>query len=148
LTAEEAIRILNLRPHPKEYGYFRETYRSTDSTAIYFLVTAEGMSEMHRLTSDELFHFYAGAPAEILLLDSNERISNVKILGPDVSAGQTLQLVIPKGLWQGMRTTGDFTLIGCTVAPPFEYESYEAGDRAELIKQFPACANMITKLTK
>jgi len=148
MTAQDVIRMLQLQPHPKEYGYFRETYRSSFSTAIYFLVTKEGMSEMHRLTSDEVFHFYTGAPAEVLLLDPNEQISSVTTLGSDLEAGQAPQLVIPKGIWQGLRTTGEFTLIGCTVAPPFEYKNYEAGNRDELIKRFPAYADRIMHLTK
>jgi uncharacterized protein len=84
----------------------------------------------------------------MLLLDSNESSSRTVHLGSNLAAGEQPQLIIPKGVWQGMRTTGDFTLVGCTVSPPFRYEDYEAGNRADLIRQFPAYKDLIKRLTR
>jgi uncharacterized protein len=153
MTADEVIRILRLQPHPKENGFYRETYRSDQlagshsySTAIYFLLKSDGSSEMHRLKSDEVFHFYFGAPAEMLVLKSDGQGEIVR-LGNRLEAGETPQLVVPRGCWQGMRSTGEFTLLGTTVAPGFEYEDYESGNREELTQNYPDFADLIRKLT-
>jgi len=158
MTAEEIIRKLKLQPHPREEGFFLETYRCSDkipcydgershSTAIVFLLTAAGFSEMHRLRSDEIFHFYLGSPAEMLLLDSGGE-GRVLRLGSDLTGGESPQIVVPRGTWQGMRTTGDLTLFGCTVSPGFDYSDYETGNRDELIRQYPAFADLIRQLTR
>ncbi len=155
MTADEVIELLHLQPHPKEDGFFLETYRSekrypnshSASTAIYFLLKAGGFSEMHRLQSDEIFHFYLGSPAELLLLYSNGE-GTVERLGIRLEAGERPQIVVPAGAWQGWRTTGEFTLMGCTVAPGFEYADYESGNHQELIVQYPQFADLIRQLTK
>ena len=103
---------------------------------------------MHRLKSDEIFHFYAGDPAEILLLDSNESNSSKAIIGNNLLANQTPQLVIPRGTWQGMRTLGEWTLLGCTVSPGFEYADYESGRRRELVGRYPEFRELIEALTE
>ena len=119
LTVEALRRILGLVPHPVEGGYFTETYRSADqipaaalpagyaaaraaSTAIYYLLTPDTFSAMHRLASDEIFHFYLGDPVEMLHLhpDGTHRIV---VIGPDLEAGQRPQLVVPRHTWQGAR---------------------------------------------
>ena len=119
LTADKIIALLNLKPHPEEGGYFVETYRSSETisekalpsrykgvrsfgTAIYYLLTPETFSTMHRLQSDEIFHFYLGDPVEMLQLwpDGSGRIL---ILGTDIMNGMKPQVVIPKGVWQGAR---------------------------------------------
>jgi predicted cupin superfamily sugar epimerase len=160
MTADELIHILKLQPHPRENGFFRETYRSDEiilapskystprsySTAIYFLLKSGGFSEMHRLQSDEIFHFYFGAPVEMLLLKSSGEGEIIHI-GNRLELGETPQVVVPRGCWQGMRSTGDFTLLGTTVAPGFDYSDYESGNREELISQYPAFADLIRKLT-
>ena len=164
MTAEEVIRLLKLQPHPKERGYFVETYRSADkvsweslsgryegtrvySTAIFFLLKKGSFSEMHRLRSDEIFHFYLGSPAEILLLhpDGNGVLER---LGNNLEAEESPQIVVPRGTWQGIRTTGDFTLMGTTVAPGFEYSDYESGNREELVAKYPQFAYLIGQLTQ
>ncbi len=101
---------------------------------------------MHRLHSDEIFHFYRGAPAEMLLL-KNHGHGEIIHIGAAYERGEVPQVVVPRGCWQGMRTTEDFTLLGTTVAPGFEYSDYETGNRAELISQYPAFADFIRKLT-
>lgn len=163
MTADEIIRLLKLQPHPKERGFFVETYRSSDrvswdalsgrydgtrvySTAIYFLLKQGSFSEMHRLRSDELFHYYAGAPAEILLLHSSGNGELLR-LGNKLEVEEKPQIVVPRGTWQGLRTTGEYTLMGTTVAPGFEYSDYETGNRDDLIAQYPAFAALIRELT-
>jgi predicted cupin superfamily sugar epimerase len=146
MKTQQIIDLLQLKPHPKERGYFTETYRSRFSTAIYFLLTAEGFSEMHRLKSDEVFHFYNGASAELLLLMPDGKGELLKF-GNSIDRGERPQIVIPAGSWQGMRTTGEYTLLGCTVSPAFEYADYEKGSRKELIQRYPEFAEKIKQLT-
>lgn len=156
LGAEEVIRRLGLAPHPREGGYFVETYRSTErhgerslSTAIYYLLTARTFSEMHRLTGDEVFHFYAGDPAEMLLLapgGAGEKVT----LGADLLAGERPQVVVPGGVWQGTRLLpgGRFALLGTTMAPGFDPSDYETGDRDALEREFPAFSAAIRARTR
>jgi len=165
LSADELIRHFDLTPHPKEGGYFRETYRSTEiypsaalppryegarsaGTAIYYLLTPTTFSAMHRLKSDEIFHFYLGSPLRMLQL-SPEGTGRTLVLGPDISAGQQLQVVVPRGVWQGslLEPGGDFALVGCTVAPGFDYADYEGGDRSLLLARYPEFADLIRRLT-
>jgi predicted cupin superfamily sugar epimerase len=164
-TADELIRHLGLAPHPKEGGFFRETYRADDawpesalparygsarraSTAIYYLLTPTTFSALHLLQSDEVFHHYLGSPVRMLQLlpDGSGR---TVVLGPDVLAGQQVQVVVPRGVWQGslLEAGSDFALLGCTVAPGFEYADYEGGSRHKLCAQYPAFAGMIARLT-
>jgi predicted cupin superfamily sugar epimerase len=164
-TTDELIRHLNLRPHPKEGGHFCETYRSADmwpaaalpsrygsdrraSTAIYYLLTKTTFSALHRLQSDEVFHFYLGSPVQMLQLWPDGTGRTV-ILGPDVLAGQQLQVVVPHGVWQGslLAPGGDFALLGCTVAPGFEYADYETGRRDALLSRYPEFAELIGRLS-
>jgi predicted cupin superfamily sugar epimerase len=156
LTAKQLIDALNLRPHPCEGGYFRETYRSarlvaggkSASTAIYYLLTPDTFSVLHQLPTDEVFHFYLGDPVRMLQLwpDGSGRIET---LGTDVGAGQHPQLVVPAGVWQGslLAAGGSFALLGATVAPDFDFADYEAGDRVALLRHYPSFAELITKLT-
>ncbi len=165
LTAEEVIRRLQLQPHPREGGYFRETYRSTlsitssalphdyegdrrASTAIYYLLTPDTVSELHRLPTDEVFHFYAGDPVEMLQLHPDGQGQIIR-LGNDLAAGDAPQVLAPGNVWQGSRLApdGKWALLGCTVAPGFEFADYTSGRRAELAAQFPAHTEMITALT-
>ena len=163
LTADAIIQHLGLQPHPKEGGYFRETYRAAESyaspparyigtrsasTAIYYLLTPTTFSALHRLQTDEIFHFYLGAPMRMLQLHPDGTTRTV-VLGPNLLAGQQLQVVVPRGVWQGslLEPGGSFALVGCTVAPGFEYVDYEAGDRASLTAQYPEQAELIRRLT-
>ena len=162
-TADQLIRHLGLQPHPKEGGYFHETYRAADSyadptryvgprcasTAIYYLLTPNTFSALHRQQTDEVFHFYLGSPVRMLQLDPDGQGRSI-VLGPDVLNGQQLQFVVPRGVWQGslLEPGGDFALLGCTVAPGFEYVDYESGDRQTLMRQYPTFAELIHKLTQ
>ncbi|MCI0464757.1 MAG: cupin domain-containing protein [Gemmataceae bacterium] len=164
-TADELIRLLQLQPHPREGGYFRETYRAAEgypaaalpqrygsprsaSTAIYYLLTPGTCSALHRLATDEVFHFYLGSPVRMLQLLPDGQGREI-ILGPDLLRGQSPQVVVPRGVWQGslLEPGGDFALLGCTVAPGFDYSDYEGGSRESLLARYPAFADLITRLT-
>ena len=128
LTARSVIEVLALEPHP-EGGWYRETFRDrpdrgrAKSTAIYFLLEAGKISAWHRIDAAELWHWYAGAPLELTVAGTGR--AQVTVLGTDLAAGQRPQCVIPADAWQTSRTLGEWTLVGCTVAPGFEFEHFE-----------------------
>ena len=147
MTADEVKKLLGLAPHPREGGWYVRTYEAAEmvslprydgprrtGTAIYYLLERETFSEMHRLKSDEVFHFYAGDAVEMLQLRD----------------GHAGEMVVRHGVWQGsrLRAGGKWALLGCTVSPGFEFEDYEAGDRAELMGLWPEFAEMIAELTR
>jgi uncharacterized protein len=160
LSSSDVIRIMKLQPHPVEGGYFRETHRTRGlleafggersiGTAIYYLLTADTVSEMHLLPGDEIFHFYLGDPLETLMLLPDGG-SATHVLGPDLLSGQFPQLVVPGGVWQGShRLAGPhgYTLIGATMAPGFDYRDYTTGRRGDLATKWPDRSELITKLT-
>ena len=130
LTATEVIRMLDLKPHP-EGGHFRETFRDARqvgdgraaSTAIYFLLGRGERSHWHRVDAVEIWHYYAGAPLRLSVVDgATEQIFR---LGPDIHADETPQVTVPARAWQAAETLGDWTLVGCTVAPGFEFAKFE-----------------------
>ena len=157
-TAEELIRFLRLQPLPREGGWYRETHRSSRqfpgivraaSTAIYYLLTPDTCSALHRLPTDEVFHFYLGHPVEMLQLGPNsEDGGRIVMLGADLFAGQVVQTVVPAGVWQGsiLQGGGAFALMGTTMAPGFDFADYEAAERAALTAAFPAFAERIARL--
>jgi predicted cupin superfamily sugar epimerase len=118
-------------------------------TAIYYLLEAGTFSEMHVLDSDEMFHFYLGDPVEMLQLHPDGS-SAVITLGPDLQAGQQVQLVVPAGVWQGTRLVGDgkMALLGCNVNPGFDFADYRSGSYAELAEKWQAEAERIKALTR
>jgi len=165
LTASQVRKSLGLEPLPLEGGFFAETYRSAGdleetarsglcggprrlATAIYYLLTPESGSALHRLASDEVFHFYLGDPAEMLLLRPDGS-GEVILLGQDLESGQRPQVVVPGGTWQGCRLCdgGGFALLGCTVSPGFEREDCEHGDQAALMRAYPAYSDRILALS-
>lgn len=128
MTAEEIIARLGLQPHP-EGGYYREMFRAADtprgaSTAIYFLLKSGERSHWHRVDADEIWHHYAGAPLELSLSADGHRTNNVR-LGIDFEIGELPQAVVPRRVWQAARSLGHWTLVGCTVAPAFEFSGFE-----------------------
>jgi uncharacterized protein len=166
VTADQLREWLGLRPHPAEGGYFVETYRSADripaatlparyggdrvlGTCIYYLLTPETFSAMHRLASDEIFHFYLGDPVEMLQL-SPDGTGRVLALGHDLANGMRPQVVVPRGVWQGSRLVpgGRFALLGTTVAPGFEYADYEHARRDDLVWVYPDFRDHILALTR
>ena len=131
LTAEDIIRLLDLKPHP-EGGHFRETFRDTRqvesglaaSTAIYFLLARGERSHRHRVDAVEIWHWHAGAPLELEITQSEGLIERVT-LGNDLASGQRPQGAVPAQAWQAAQSLGDWTLCGCTVAPGFEFSGFE-----------------------
>jgi predicted cupin superfamily sugar epimerase len=118
------------------------------STAIYYLLTPATFSALHRLATDEVFHFYAGDPVRMLQLFPDGAGDTI-VLGPDVARGQQPQVVVPRGVWKGslLEPTGAYALLGCTVAPGFDYADYQSGRRDELLATYPAFADLIGRLT-
>jgi predicted cupin superfamily sugar epimerase len=147
VTAEEVIAHLKLAPLLGEGGFYRETHRSAHSTAIYFLLTPESHSRLHRLTGPEVYHFYLGDPVEMLLL-SGDGSGEVVTLGPDLATGQRLQHIVPGGVWQGSRVVpgGRWALLGTTMAPPFEFADFTLGDVETLAASYGQFAELIRVL--
>lgn len=130
MTADEVVRALGLTRHP-EGGYFRETYRHLPSgggrgamTAIYFLLPAGERSAWHRVDADEMWHHYAGAPLRLEIAVKGRAAELVR-LGPDLASGQRPQALVPAHAWQSAESEGAWTLVGCTVAPAFEFAGFE-----------------------
>ena len=167
MTADELKKLLHLEPHPREGGWFRQTWKSAETipqsalpahryngpraagTAIYYLLEPGNFSEMHKLASDEVFHFYLGDPVEMLQLwpdGSGRRV----VLGQNIADGQLLQTVVPQGVWQGTRLIGpgQLALLGCTVSPGFDYADYASASRDDLTRSWPDWKEMIAGLTR
>jgi uncharacterized protein len=131
LTAAEIIKLLELKPHP-EGGYYRETWRDTRlleggraaSSLIYFLLGAGDVSDWHRVDAAEVWHWYAGAPL-VITVSANGHDAEAHHLGPDLLARQRPQFVVPKDWWQTATSLGAWTLVGCTVAPAFDFAGFE-----------------------
>lgn len=129
MTAAEIIALLHLKPHP-EGGHYRETFRDprevegrSVGTAIYFLLAEGEASRWHFIDSAELWHFYDGAPLELDVAEGERR--RTVVLGSDLAAGQRPQAVVRAGAWQAARSLGAWTLVGCTVAPGFDFAAFE-----------------------
>jgi len=165
ITVEEIITMFGLIPHP-EGGYYRETYRSVETipdnvlpnrykgdrtygTAIYYLLTPDTFSALHRLKTDEVYHFYLGAPVEMLQLLPGGSGRVIK-LGNEIKTGMHLQVAVSRGMWQGSRLIrgGKYALLGATVAPGFEFTDLEIGHRDELLQFYPQFQDLIVDLTK
>ena len=165
-TADDIKRLLGLEPHPAEGGFFAETYRAAESlaadalparyraarnlsTAIYYLLTPDSFSAMHRLASDEVFHFNLGDPVEMLQLHPDGH-GDMVTLGTDLAAGMRPQAVVAAGVWQGSRLNsgGRCALLGTTVAPGFAFEDYEHGSRDALAATYPGFADRVRALTR
>ena len=129
-SVEEIVAILDLSRHP-EGGYFKETFRDqahhqgrAHSTAIYYLLGAGDRSAWHRVDAVEVWHHYAGASLEMRLSEDGIAAETL-VLGPDILAGESHQVMVPRGCWQTAVSLGDWTLVGCTVAPGFEFAGFE-----------------------
>lgn len=164
MNAEYWIEKLKLEAHP-EGGYFRQTYKSdlligrealpgfsgarTASTAIYFLLEGENFSAFHRLRSDELWHFYAGSALAVHVIEPAGSYSSI-LLGSDPEAGQTFQAEVRAGCWFASHVADwkSWALVGCTVAPGFEFADFEMARREELIAQYPQHREVIRCLTR
>jgi predicted cupin superfamily sugar epimerase len=164
MTAEEIKTLLRLRAHPMEGGFFRRTYTSELSveverhgqqvrrpagTTIYYLLEPGTFSEMHKLSSDEIFHFYLGDPVEMLQLWPGGKTKTV-VLGHDLAAGQHVQLTVPADVWQGTQLIGDgqVALLGCSVYPGFDFKDYVRGTYSALSEGWPSEAERLRALTR
>ena len=124
MSAPEIVKLLEMQPHP-EGGYYKETFRDDASTAIYYLLEAGDHSHWHRVHgSSEIWHHYAGGPLA-LTLSSNGHDAEAHRLGKNIDAGEKPQLVVPAGWWQTAESLGHWTLVGCTVAPGFDFKNFE-----------------------
>jgi len=165
VPAARIIDMLELEPLPQEGGYFRETHRCEWNapasalpadygaarplgSAIYYLITADCCSRMHRLPGSELFHFYLGDPVEMLQLHADGSGGRV-LIGNQLADGSRPQVMVPGGSWQGARVAagGEFALMGTTMAPGFDFADFEAGARSILQAGWPDHAELIEALT-
>ena len=178
VTAKQLIEHLKLEPLPVEGGYFRQTYRSDETlarsalparypservfgTAIYYLLSDEPdcFSALHRLPTEEIYHFYLGDPVELLLLHPDGPSERV-VLGPEIFGGQRVQFAVPRGVWQGSRLIprlrqgsggqagGRWALLGTTMAPGYDPSDFEGGERDALVQRYPQEADLIRGLTR
>jgi predicted cupin superfamily sugar epimerase len=164
-SSDDFIRLHNLVPHP-EGGYYRQTYRSEEllpgstlphrynggnrpySTAIYYLLREGERSRLHRLASDEVWHFYSGGALTIAEIHPNGRVAEA-VLGPNPIMGQQQQYVVRAGTWFGAypHSGAAYSFVGCTVAPGFDFADFEMGERQQLMKEFPSAREVIERLT-
>lgn len=164
-TAAQVAAELKLQPHP-EGGYFKEVYRSDEelaseslparyneakrfSTSIYYLITADTFSAMHRLKSDETLHYYSGDTALVFMIHPDGRAEEI-LMGNNILHAERPQIVVPRQVWFGIKVveTGEYTLTGTTVAPGFEFSDFEMGKRESLIRQYPEHAEKIRLFTR
>lgn len=164
-TAKDLIQHLGLLPHP-EGGYYRETYRSdlilraeglpkefrgnrSASTAIYFLIEKNNFSALHRIKSDETWHFYVGDPLEVIEINEKGELKKTNI-GSGLERGELFQYTVKANTWFGSRVLegGEFSLVGCTVAPGFDFQDFEMAKREQLILQFPEWEKIISHMTR
>lgn len=165
IPIKELIEKLELQPHP-EGGYFKETYRSIGeidksnlcpeydgkrnySTCIYFLMTSNNFSAFHKVNQDEIWHFYEGSPIRLHVISEDGIYSEYKI-GRDFSKGEVPQLVVTGGHWFAAEVQNEdsYSLVGCTVAPGFDFVDFNLPSRADLVSKYPQHKNLITRLTR
>lgn len=138
---KEIIKNLNLLPHP-EGGFFKETYRSEDSTAIFYLLNKNSKSSFHRIKADEIWHFYEGKALLVVEILPSGKVQETRLCGTHP------QHIVRGGTWFGayLPEDSDFALVGCTVAPAFKYEDFEIGKKSELLQLFPEATSWIELL--
>lgn len=165
-AAGQIIEFFGMKPLPHEGGYYVETYRARHkigeaappdkhagernlATAILYLITPDTFSALHRIMSDEIFHFYLGDPVAMLQLHPDGSSEDVT-LGRDILNGQRVQVMVPANTWQGcfLNEGGRFALMGTTVAPGFESADFELAKRAQLLEQYPSQRDLIVRLTR
>lgn len=160
VDTESLVEKLGLQPHP-EGGFFAESYRSADTTtglpgrfsgernfatAIYFLLRAGEKNRLHRIKSDETWHFYLGQPMLIHMIKPGGSYNQVR-LGPNLATGEQLQYTVPHGDWFASEVTTGFALVGCTVSPGFDFADFELAEPSELLSEYPHHGELIKKLT-
>lgn len=165
MEVKQLVKSLNLFPHP-EGGFYKEVYRSQNTisktalnsnfnsdrsycTSIYFLLTSDNFSGFHRIKQDEIWNFYEGSPLLVHVIDK-EGIYTCHEIGMDISNGLFPQLVVPAGAWfaSSVKNENDYSFVGCTVAPGFDFEDFELADRSKLIEKYPEHKEVITAFTR
>ncbi|MFN3385086.1 MAG: cupin domain-containing protein [Candidatus Thermochlorobacter sp.] len=165
LTAQLLIQALGLSPHP-EGGFFREVYRSSEviphhalperfsgtrcfATSIYFLLRSSDFSAFHRIRSDEIWHFYEGSPLQLYVIRPDGVLQKFT-LGRNIMQGEVFQAVVPAGCWFGAKVTApdSFALVGCSVAPGFDFADFELAQREMLMASYPQHQRIIEELTR
>ena len=165
MTVDTLVKTLDLLPHP-EGGFYKETYRSpvklsqqclpadfqgerNIATGIYFLIEKGNFSALHKIKSDETWHFYVGDALEVIEIDEAGNLKTTHI-GPDILKGETFQYTVKANTWFGSRVAhpGQFSLVGCTVYPGFDFNDFEIAQRHDLINQFPQHEIIIIELTR
>lgn len=150
---KEIVAYYEMKPHP-EGGYYKETYRSAGkfhnhhhSTAIYYLLEAGQKSSLHRIKSDEVWHFYGGDSLVVAEILPSGEVKETT-LGTDFKKGELVQYVVPAGNWFGayLPDSSKYAFVGCTVSPGFEFADFELADRTKLLKEFPRASNLIDRL--
>ena len=146
MNADDVIELLGLEPLPQEGGMWTQTWRDEHSSAIYFVMRPGDFSALHRLPGPELWHHYAGAAVEMLLLAPDGTVSR-PVLGDDLAQGQRPMVAVPAGVWMAATTTGNWSLTGATLAPAYQDDGFELGDRDELTATYPEAATDIARFT-
>ena len=147
MNADEVADLLGLVPLELEGGMWAQIWRDERSSAIYYLMRPGDFSALHRLPGPELWHHYAGAAVEMLLLEPNGTVSR-PVLGDDLARGQRPMVAVPAGVWMAAYTTGDWSLTGATLAPPYQADGFELGDPDELTEAYPEAATDIARFTR
>ncbi|WP_025742965.1 cupin domain-containing protein [Aquimarina pacifica] len=162
---QKIVNTLGMKPHP-EGGFYKETYRSTGvipkealltkfsgarnySTAIYFLLTSDNFSAFHKIKQDEIWHYYQGSSLNVHVIDENGTYTKYRV-GVDLDKGELPQLVVSAGCWfaSSVASNDGYSLVGCTVAPGFDFDDFQLAKRKNLITQFPEYEDVITKFTR
>lgn len=165
LTVKDYIKQLDLLPHP-EGGFYRETYRSVEvipqnglpqgfssarnfATAIYFLIERNNFSALHKIKSDETWHFYAGNPLEVVEITEEGKLKKT-LVGSNIGLGEVFQYTVRANTWFGSRVKvgGAFSLVGCTVSPGFDFNDFEMASREQLVTKYPDLESTIVQLTR
>ena len=147
MNADEVAALLELEQLELEGGMWTLTWRDEQSSAIYYLMRPGDFSALHRLAGPELWHHYAGAPVEMLLLEPGGAVRR-PVLGDDLARGQRPMVAVPAGVWMAAGTTGDWSLTGATLAPPYDADGFELGDADELTEVYPEAAADIARFTR
>ena len=147
MNADDVAELLGMERLEPEGGMWAQTWRDERSTAIYFLMRPGDFSALHRLSGAELWHHYAGAAVEMLLLEPEGAVHR-PVLGDDLAGGQRPIVAVPAGVWMAAGTTGDWSLTGTTMAPAFEPDSFELGDADKLADAYPEAAADIARFTR
>lgn len=147
MTGPEVAALLGLSPMPVEGGMWARTWKDGHGTGIYYLVQPDDFSALHRLDGPEMWHHYAGAPVEMLLLEPEGGVRR-PVLGDDLASGQRPCVVVRAGVWMGARTTGDWSLMGTTMAPPYREEGFELGRAGDLADRYPSARADIARYVR